>query len=115
MFSCFASFSEKCVKKKNNNIYLIIIDDIWQVVPKFKSNSAKHFRQILNYGAEYGFHFIIGSTMPYRNLLLQLMIERKDVNKSGVINQLGAEMIFNHDGLIFFREKNAINFDIFYP
>jgi len=102
-------------KKQSNNINLIIIDDIWQVVPKLKNNSAKQFKQLLNEGSAFGFHFIIGSSMPYRNLLLQLMIEKKQENKSGVINQLGAEMIFNPDGLIFFRERNDINFNTYYP
>ena len=102
-------------KKNNNNISLIVIDDIWQVVPKLKNNSAKQFKQLLNEGSSYGFYFIIGSSMPYRNLLLQLMMDKKEENKSGVINQLGAEMIFNIDGLIFFRERNEINFETYYP
>ena len=111
----YNSYLKAKKKKQSSNINLIIIDDIWQVVPKLKNNSAKQFRQLLNEGAAYGFHFIIGSSMPYRNLLLQLMTERKEENKSGVINQLGAEMIFNPDGLIFFRERNDINFNTFYP
>ena len=111
----YNSFQRAKKKKNNNNINLIIIDDIWQIVPKLKNNSAKQFKQLLNEGYMYGFHFIIGSSMPYRNLLLQLMTERKEENKSGVINQLGAEMIFNIDGLIFFRERNNINFDTYYP
>ena len=53
--------------------------------------------------------------MPYRNLLLQLMKDRSEENKTGVINQLGAELIFNIDGLIFFRERNNINFITYYP
>ena len=102
-------------KKNNKNISLIIIDDIWLVVPKLKNNSAKQFKQLLNEGSSFGFYFIIGSSMPYRNLLLQLMTDRKEGNKSGVINQLGAEIIFNPDGLIFFRERNNINFNTYYP
>ncbi len=110
----------KTFKKTKNNkddFYntLIIIDDIWQIVPKLKKRSANQFKQLLNEGSAEGIHFIIGSSLPYRNLLLQLMANKSEDNKSGVINQIGAEMIFNIDGLIFFREKNNIAFQTYYP
>ena len=94
---------------------VIVIDDIWQIVPKLKKGAASQFKQLLNKGVKKGIHFIIGSSMPYRNLLLQLMIDRSEENKTGVINQLGAELIFNIDGLIFYRERNDINFITYYP
>ena len=110
----------KKVKKQNRNsgsINLIVIEDLWQLVPRLKGKSVDHFKELLNYGSDYGFHFIVGSSMPYRNLLLQLMIERKGGarNNSSAINQLGAEIIVNPDGMIFFREKNSINFESYYP
>lgn len=111
----YKTFKKTINKKEGHYKTLIIIDDIWQIVPKLKKGSAIQFKQLINDGADKGIHFIIGSSMPYRNLLLQLMENRKEENKSGVINQIGAEMIFNPDGLIFFRERNDINFNTYYP
>jgi hypothetical protein len=31
------------------------------------------------------------------------------------MNEIGAEMIINPDDLLFFREKNQLNFDSYYP
>ncbi len=107
----------KKAHNKNASIWntLIIKDDIWQIVPKLKKSNATQFKLLLNNGHTKNNYFIIGSSLPYRNLLLQLMTERSKDNHNGVLNQLGAEIIFNPDGLIFFRERNNINFSTYYP
>ena len=52
-------------------------------------------------------------TLPFRNLLLQLMQPVKP-NRSA-INETGAEMLINPDGLIFFRENGQLDFATYYP
>ena len=111
----FAAFKKARKQQKENTNRLIIIDDIWTFVPKLNRGAITHFKELLNVGAEFGFHFIIGSSMPYRNLLLQLMLEQSNNLNNRVLNQLGAEVIFNPDGLIFFRKKNSIDYVSLYP
>jgi hypothetical protein len=38
-----------------------------------------------------------------------------NISKHSPMNEIGAEMIINPDDLLFFREKNKLNFDSFYP
>ena len=111
----FAAFKKARKQQKENTNRLIIIDDIWTFVPKLNAGAITQFKELLNVGAEFGFHFIIGSSMPYRNLLLQLMLEQNNNLNNRVLNQLGAEVIFNPDGLIFFRKKNSIDYVSLYP
>lgn len=102
--------------RKINPIQLIIIDDIFLLAAKLDKRGMQQFKNLLNYGSAVGIHFIIGSVLPYRNLLRQLMVEqRSDSKKSNATNELGAEIIFNSDGLIFFREKNIVEYKILYP
>ena len=111
----FAAFKKARKQQKENTNRLIIIDDIWTFVPKLNAGAITQFKELLNVGAEFGFYFIIGSSMPYRNLLLQLMSEQSNNLNNRVLNQLGAEVIFNPDGLIFFRKKNSIDYVSLYP
>ena len=111
----FAAFKKARKQQKENTNRLIIIDDIWTFVPKLNARAITQFKELLNVGAEFGFYFIIGSSMPYRNLLLQLMSEQSNNLNNRVLNQLGAEVIFNPDGLIFFRKKNSIDYVSLYP
>ncbi len=98
-----------------NPMQLIVIDDIFIVAAKLDKKGIEQFKNLLNYGSAFGIHFIIGSILPYRNLLKQLMIEQSVKNKNNLINELGAEIIFNPDGLIFFREKNIVEYTVLYP
>lgn len=103
--------------RKINPIQLIIIDDIFLLAAKLDKRGMQQFKNLLNYGSAVGIHFIIGSVLPYRNLLKQLMVEQSSESriKTSPINELGAEIIFNSDGLIFFREKNIVEYTILYP
>ncbi len=98
-------------------VRLIIIDDIWELMPKLTKQNFSQFKQLLADGANYGIHFIIGSSMPFRNLLLQLMRTNEESSKlpRSPLNQLGAEIIYNPDKMIFFREKNQLQFECYYP
>jgi hypothetical protein len=100
-------------KNRSNNSLIILIDDIWQVMPGLNKTNSNRLKTILMDGAEQQIYFVIGSNFPYRNLLLQLM--QPGSKKNSPVNELGAEIIINPDKLLFFREKNELAFEIFYP
>lgn len=100
-------------KKLSQEILIILIDDIWQVMPGLNKMNSNWLKTILMDGAEQQIYFVIGSNFPYRNLLLQLM--QPGSKKNSPVNELGAEIIINPDQLLFFREMNELAFEIFYP
>lgn len=104
-------------QQQSIKVRLIIIDDIWELIPKLTKQNLSQFKQLLAEGANYGIHFIIGSSMPFRNLLLQLMRTSEEPSKlpRSPLNQLGAEIIYNPDEMIFFREKKQLHFESYYP
>jgi len=40
---------------------------------------------------------------------------KPNISKTGPLNEIGAEMIINADNLIFFRERNQLEFKNYYP
>jgi hypothetical protein len=100
-------------KKLSQETLIIVIDDIWQVIPGLNKMNSNWLKTILNEGAEWRIYFVIGSNFPYRNILLQLM--QPGSKKNSPVNELGAEIIINPDQLLFFREMNELAFEIFYP
>ena len=116
----FNKIFKECIKLKaqpqQNKVKLIIIDDIWELLPKLTRQNISQLKQLLAQGSGHAIHFIIGSSMPFRNLLLQLMhsSETLTTTSRSPINQLGAEIIYNPDEMIFFREKNQLQFDLVY-
>ncbi len=103
----------KTQKVKSFPPFLIFIDNIWQIVPKLNKATNTKLKALLSDGAAYGIFFIIGSVLPYRNLLIQLM--QPTTHKDGVVNVIGSEIIINTDELIFYRERGNMEFEIYYP
>ena len=103
-------------KKHNSKMTLICIDDMWQFYPRFTSKIAiNHFRQLLQYGYNSNIHFVIGSILPYRNLLVQLMRSDTLGGNKHVVSTLGAELIYSPDELIFFRGLDTEIQEMYYP
>jgi len=103
-------------KTSDNKRTLIMIDDMWQFYPKFTSKIAiNQFRQLLQDGYKHNVHFVIGSILPYRNLLLQLLQGGNTGSNRNIIPTLGAEIMISPDGLIFFRDYITENQEIYYP
>lgn len=100
-------------KKLSKGLILIMIDDIWQLVPRLNKRNSGLLKELLHKGAIHNIFFAIGSTLPYRNLLVQLM--QPVIVKHNPVNEIGAEMIINADNLLFFREKNQLEFENYYP
>ena len=102
-------------KYANSKKTLIWIDDMWLFYPKLKSRTAiNHFRELLQHGYENNIHFVIGSILPYINLLMQLMKSDSIGGKKQMVSTLGAELIYTSDDLIFFRELNAEVQEMYY-
>ena len=89
---------------------------MWQFYPRFTSKIAiNHFRQLLLYGYQRNIHFVIGSILPYRNLLVQLMRSDTLSGDRNVVSTLGAELIYSPDELIFFRAMDSEIQEMYYP
>lgn len=112
VFSAPSQLLIKRLKQKTPDLdnYYIVIDDIWQLLPGLNKRSGNSFKQLLMEGPASNVFCLIAGTLPYRNLLKQLMQPDK---KS--FNSIGDEIIINPDDLIFFREKGQAEFESFYP
>ena len=103
-------------KKGNSKKTLVCIDDMWQFYPRFTNKIAiNHFRQLLQYGYNSNIHFVIGSILPYRNLLVQLMRSDTLSGNRNMVSTLGAELIYSPDEIIFFRELDTEMQEMYYP
>ncbi len=117
----FSSINKDVRKQQKSNILnnrktIIWIDDMWQFYPKLSNKRLiKQFRELLQNAHFYNIHFIIGSILPYRNLLVQLMRTDSSAENRNVVSELGAELIYSPDELIFFRESNNEQQEIYYP
>ncbi len=102
-------------KAASSKKILVFIDDMWQFYPRFTSKVAiNHFRQLLQYGFKSNIHFVIGSILPYRNLLVQLMRSDTLGGNRNMVSTLGAELIYSPDEIIFFRELDTDMQEIYY-
>jgi len=101
-----------------------IIDDVWDlIISKPKSLGLSLMRVIL-YGPEVGIHTIITSSLSYRNLLQQIVninpVITKDLQKKyGIpepkrINNLGSELIFTAENLVFYKQAGSMDMDRMY-
>ena len=103
-------------KAENTKLTLVCIDDMWQFYPRFTSKIAiNHFRQLLLYGYKSNIHFVIGSILPYRNLLVQLMRSDTLNGNRNMVSTLGAELIYSPDEVLFFRELDTEKQEMYYP
>ncbi len=105
------------------NAMVVFIDDIFEVLRSSNRKTTSGFIKLLLQGANYGMYFIMGSSGIYRNLLQQLInaspVSKKISGKiSGMHNNiqpLGAELVVNPDGLIFFRKGGENVYVRLYP
>ena len=105
------------------NDMVVFIDDIFEVLRSPNRKTTSGFIKLLLQGANHGMYFIMGSSGIYRNLLLQLInarrVSRKMPSKltglQNSIQPLGAELVMNSDGLIFFREGRDREYTRLYP
>ena len=93
---------------------IIFIDNIFEIIMVQQKKTALSFIELLLTGAPVKMYFIMGSSGIYRPLLDQLInvspVLKKKLKKSFqeqlITQPLGAELVINPDGLLFFRERN---------
>ena len=102
---------------------VVFIDDIFEVLMLPHKKTPLLFIELLITGAMQHIYFILGSTGIYRNLLNQIIhvnpsLQRKLKKPVQVLsyNQpLGAELVMNPDGLLFYRERDEKIHKRLYP
>lgn len=114
------------IKHSNRRVPLIVIsDDIFELVITKRKYTGLYFLQLLIEGPAYGIHFIIASIRVYRNLINQLMAVNpllKDALRKLIpdydfsINQSsGSELIITPEDLYFFKAREQVDFDRYFP
>ena len=113
------------LKKKRLNILphmIVIMDDIFEVLRCHNRKTINDFIALLRKGTFAKMYFIIGSSGIYRNLLQQVINDIPSNAKNSKINVrkvetygLGAELVINFDGLIFYKETGEGSYRKFYP
>lgn len=103
-------------------LLVVFMDDIFEVLRSKNRKTTSAFILLLRIGASVKIFFIIGSVGIYRNLLEQIINELpvkptsiKSTDASKSFQVLGAELVMNFDGLIFFKEKGEFIYKTFYP
>lgn len=107
LFSMLYTVHRQRLKLKSRQFLktIIYIDDMWQFCPRMDCRKCiKQFKELLVNGHKTGIHMIIGSILPYRNLLLQLMNYNSLGKYESIFQELGSELLFNSDDLVFFKE-----------
>ena len=101
---------------------IIFIDDIFEII-SFNKRLALGFLELLISGSAFQMFFIVGSSGIYRPLLAQLINMstrlQKKLQKSWIAERntqpLGAELVLNPDGLLFFRGRSEREYIRLYP
>ena len=93
---------------------VVFIDDIFEVIMSPQKKTSLSFIELLITGSIVKIYFIMGSAGIYRNILNQLINVtpalqhklKKSIQAYSVNQPLGAELVMNPDGLLFFRERD---------
>lgn len=111
-------------KKKTSDAkcIIVVIDDIWNLIIHHDKQTGKRLLMLLTEGHVQGIHFVVASPTSYRNLLLQLIDNKKSSNKINLdkkllsegITTIGTEIIFTTDNLVFYQESGCREIKRFY-
>ena len=101
---------------------VVLMDDIFEVLRSHNRKTINAFIALLRKGAFANMYFVIGSSGIYRNLLQQIINDVTGNSKNSKTNVskiethgLGAELVINFDGLIFYKETGEGSYRKFYP
>lgn len=96
----------------------LLIDDVWDILTAKPKTLGLSLMRMIVYGPAVGIHIILGSGISYRNLLQQLVSINPSITnilqaKYGIpepkrIGSISRELIFNPDGLIFYKKGDEI-------
>lgn len=100
-------------------ILIVFIDDFFEIIISPKKKKAALFIQLLIESASLNVHFIIASSRIYKPLLAQLIrisnypITAVQANTNHL--SLGAELVINPDGMLFFKAISDNQYLSLYP
>ena len=101
---------------------VVLMDDIFEVLRSHNRKTINAFIALLRKGSFANMYFVIGSSGIYRKLLQQIINDvtgnSKTNNKNVATKEahgLGAELVINFDGLIFYKETGEGLYRKFYP
>lgn len=96
----------------------LLIDDVWDILTAKPKTLGLTLMRIIVYGPAVGIHIILCSGISYRNLLQQLVSINPSITiilqaKYGIpepkqIGSISRELIYNPDGLIFYKKGEEL-------
>jgi hypothetical protein len=110
-------------KKEKRQTIIVIIDNIWNIIQNISKSSGSKLIELLSNSYAVEIHFIIASSTSYYNLFNQIIqpAHRKNEKLEGNpnlqengIRNLGAEIIYNSDELIFLKYHNSLELNRLY-
>lgn len=95
---------------------LILIDNIFQLLNYRRKQTGEKLLTLLSGGRYYGMHFIIGSPVSYRNLMVQIQSSASKIT-TNIPERLrpGAELVLTDDNLYFYRSSTEMNYTRLFP
>lgn len=95
---------------------IILIDNIFQLLNYRRKQTGDKLLMLLSDGRYYGMHFIIGSPVSYRNLMVQIQASAAKVNTNDPQRlRPGAELVLTDDNLYFYRSSSEMNYTRLFP
>jgi hypothetical protein len=110
-------------KKDKPKTIIVIIDNIWNIIQNISKSSGSKLIDLLSNSYVVEIHFIIASSTSYYNLFNQIIqpshrqnekLEGKKIIQENEIRNLGAEIIYNSDELIFLKYHNSLELNRLY-
>lgn len=105
--------------KETSNQIIVIIDNIWNIIQNISKSSGSKLLELLSNSYLVEINFVIASPTSYYNLFNQIIqpMYGKDnhrfVSDNGIKN-IGAEIIYNSDELIFLKYHNSMELNRLY-
>jgi hypothetical protein len=113
--------SRKRAKKKKeiSNQIIVIIDNIWNIIQNISKSSGSKLLELLSNSYLVEINFVIASPTSYYNLFNQIIQPSygKDdyqFDSNNTIKNIGAEIIYNSDELIFLKYHNSMELNRLY-
>lgn len=106
----------KTTKRSFQKPILILIDNIFQLLNYRRKQTGDKLLMLLSNGRYYGMHFIIGSPVSYRNLMVQIQSSAAKVTTNDAERlRPGAELVLTDDNLYFYRSSSEMNYTRLFP
>lgn len=111
------------IKKETSNKIIVIIDNIWNIIQNISKSSGSKLIELLSNSYMAEINFVIASPKSYYNLFNQIIqpvhvknlkIDNYQYISDNGIKNIGAEIIYNSDELIFLKYHNSMELNRLY-